>query len=822
MRGKFFLVVFFLVAIFGGAYYYYGDLKPHLQLLDKKEKNQTVVQILPFPVVLADSQGQRNSSLYDLLKGKTKHIVSVSNARLDFSGLFKKKDMYFDGAFINFSYNEDSKKVHFNGTLHGGAKDQEINGDYYFDGKNNIILNVKFSSDIHTLNLQSTYTPSGHNLDEGTLKGQFAYQSNDLFNSSEEFANLSSILGVKFRAKENAKFSGEFEYEDEFKLKNTHFISDNAEFSLAIDTPKDKRYDLISSLNISRMNLDGIFQQQDNKAISKFVSLGSLVLSEYAKGYELLGEVKANGIQLNKTTLNNLEIDIDCNEHKRADVKKFQVQVNKNHFIYSKGTLDNDVHRPKYHGDLVVKSNDSEGLLSLFGFDNADELAAEHNLTMKSKIILTPVMMDLSDFKVEDSKFNAQGDLRISYYPNDFKSVYAKLSLDDFDINSDTMINNFVKRYNFLTNSNKNTFTQENLNFRKFKSIYDVSLNFNNLKYGEHKIDLAKAQIVLRNDAFNIHDIHVESPMSNFTGHFGIDTSHAKPYLTLVVSGDSVDGNMLHGLIFGNNAQQNSNESVYSKNQSNDPKNVAYQLPNYNLDFFRFDKFNGYLKLKFKDMVFEDMKINDFYLDSVIENGLVKIRKLNTRLFDGYLQSLGNIALSPFAYNIAYSYSGGDIGKLSRELFGSERFKGKLNMTGNLYGKGASLHEVAASSGGVFNFRASKLQADKFNIKTLLNTYGTYLPKDFDNKIGKGSTDFKFFKGKAEVENGHLIIKESEFSADKVDGKLSSDLNLFNGAQTTAASFAYLDNNGKVDGFNISFVGPINDPKLKFGTEASK
>jgi hypothetical protein len=187
-------------------------------------------------------------------------------------------------------------------------------------------------------------------------------------------------------------------------------------------------------------------------------------------------------------------------------------------------------------------------------------------------------------------------------------------------------------------------------------------------------------------------------------------------------------------------------------------------------------------------------------------------------IFSGYLQSVGNVTLSPFAYNVAFSLNNADVKTVASNLFDSDRFAGILNMTGNIYGKGNTIYEIINQSGGSLTFKVLKFVFKRFNIDAVTNTYGTYIPDNFDTNLYNGITNFKSIEGKGIIENGLLKITNAEFSTNKVDGKLNAAYDLLLGNQTSIASLAFIDGAGKVDGFNISFVGPINNSQVKLGT----
>lgn len=823
MRGRIFLVIFLILLASGGIFYYFKSFKPALNKT-KESASPTIVQLMPFPTVVSGEDGKRDASLYELLINKSKKIISISNGRLDFSEFFAKKNIYFDNLFLHFFYDDKTSKVKFNGHISADNNPIDIDGEYNLDDKNNILLQMKFHSNIYDLTVNSVYTPHSNNIDEGSVKGQFTLDSNDLFKTSDEFRHLANILGVQFVSNEKAHITGEFTYNDQvFTLKNAELKSTNADLNLTLDSKSGEKYDLISKLHINKMNLDEMIIEKDRKGLGKFVTLASLIIDEYGKEYDIGGTIVADDVILNKKHLTNLSMSLTCDPNKNVTVKDFTVTIEKNNKLTSSGTLTHNQYRPIYQGDLQFNSSDTKVLLEILGVKNPQAIFADHKATFDSKIMMTPILVNLTDIKLHDQTLDAEGDLRLSYYGNKFKAVKANLSINNFDANQETIIHKLVNKYDLLAKSNDKSFTESILSFRKFNSIYDLSLNLNDFKYNDQVIQQAGADVVLRADALKIQNISVKSPISNFSGKFSVDVNQKKkPYMSLMLSGDKVDGDILLGILLHGTSVNKQLLPKHDESLPNDSsQNTAYNLPNYPIHLFRFDKFDGYLNLKFNEVNFGKQKFNDFYFDSVMKDNLINVRKFNLNMFDGYLQSVGNVTLSPFAFNVAYSYTGAKLKDIAKSLFNSNRFAGKLNMTGNIYGKGNDLHEIINTMGGSFTFKTNKLLAKNFNANALLNTYGTYIPKDFDNNISKGETIFKSFSGQSKLENGKLKIKDAEFSTNKTDGKVNSEINLLNGAQTTVTSFAFVGENNQVDGFNISFVGPINNPKVKLGTESA-
>ncbi len=821
MNRRLIVISVIILAILGGSFYFFANSTKHSSHIGKGKQGETI-EFMPFPVIISNDTGKKDNILYEALINKSEKIITISNGSLDLSGVLSKQNLVYNNLFVNFKYNPQDEKVDFQGYTANNGKEIQINGSYGFNTQKQIEFDINVKSDLFTSKINAIFSPSSQNVDDGVYTGSFSVESNDFWNSVNIFSTAQNIFDIEFKKDYSANIVGDFEIKNKFlSVKDVKFSSDAIDFALSYEQASAEEETDNMTLDISKLNFADIVISNNGESLRKVRNVLAYMFGDQDIFGPVSGVITAPEIKFDDSTeINDFALTYSCDVKNKVKIDNVSFRMGDDNVIKSTGVLASNNYRPSYQGTVKyeIKSPIKLNKIAKIFDGYKDEISG----VIEADIILTPVMINLKNYKISGGKVASEGNVRFSYYGNNFKSVYSDIKISNLgSAEKSEDLANVIDHFSSYYDQDKNeTLARSLMNFKKFHSIYDMNITLENSDIFGQSFDNAQARIVLRTNNFNIHDIKVNSNSSDLRGQFGVNVEGAKPYLTWKMQGDYLNGEKI--LNFLNIKSIEANESSETNVIASSGNGTNYNLPNKDIKAINLQGFDGYINFDFKKVAFQNTELGDFFFDAVIKDELMKVRKLNMTIYDGYLQSLGNVTFNPLAFNMAYSYSGGNIAMIAEKLFDSKRFSGGLNMTGNIYGKGYDTHELIKNLGGSFSFKTNKLLVNKFNIKSLLATYGTNVSDDFNAKVSKGSTMFNSFVGKASFDNGYLKMKNAVFATKHSDGKLSSEVNLINGDQNSMVSFAFIDKKGKVDGFNISFTGPLAEPKISLGAAAKQ
>lgn len=767
---------------------------------NKKSESSVLLQILPNPKII--NKGIKDDSITQALLNKDSKAINISNATIDFADFTFAKNLELENNKITFRYNSTSNRLEFEGQ---GPNDLSLSGYYLINQQNKIESEIKIFGDNFKLSISGSYFNSTEQ-DEEKYNGKFEITTSSLFSFANNIESIKKNLPT-LKTDEKAVISGLFEYDgNKFIISSAKCVSDNleAEFKANNSISSGQYPDL--EIDIKRANLDNILHNSKN-------SRKDLLLQQLLYTLEnLIGSTNSNiiinaqKISYNKKYINDFfaKTSIDS-EQLNIEELKFQTQNSMS--IKSKGVFSKNQFRPIYKGTIHVDSKNFSNLAEILLKEEAESLKTFEDISFDADIIINPVTIEFDNLLISNPDMQLSGDLRISSYGSKFNIVNSNLEFTNLDNNPKvTIFQNFFDKLNITNNSeNGATDLTSRLNsFKKMNSIYDIGISIHNFDINDSHVDQLSGEFIIRPSLFKIDDLRIDSAEHNLNGNISVDVSAFKPILSFIIEGQKTTSSLLSKFFM---PKSTSNELSNNKQQNN-------EIYNKTLELLRLDNFDGQVAFKINKVTGEKADLKDFILDMVIENNMLKVRKANANLFNGYLQTVGNITLNPLAFNIAYAYSNLDLGEYSK--FSGSNITGLANLSGNVYGKGNNLKEIISTLGGATNFAAKDVGVRNLNINAVVNTYGPYaLGKDV--AINKSSSVFNNISGKFDLLSGIINYSNLSFSSNNINGRINGKYDILNQNQSSNINLAYTDATGRVDSFDISLTGNLLKPKVQLG-----
>jgi len=256
-------------------------------------------------------------------------------------------------------------------------------------------------------------------------------------------------------------------------------------------------------------------------------------------------------------------------------------------------------------------------------------------------------------------------------------------------------------------------------------------------------------------------------------------SNFAKPALRFDLASKVIDVDALLGTLPADadkpNKKKKDNDGSKKKSDKAD-KDVKIALP---MQLLRDLDIDGDLEIGKLKM--QNMKITDVEMHLSAKDGLVALKPLRLKTYDGRVESaiVVDVKSNLPKYGVSNTLKGVQIGKLLKDYMGEAPVSGKLNLDVNLTTKGEWLSKLKKNSNGTMSLAFLNGALNGFNIRHSINAASARLKGEDPPKQKTLKTDFS-----ALTISG--VIKKGVFSSDDLDlqapllrvgGKGSADLN---------------------------------------------
>lgn len=779
---------------------------------DGQAHSQVSLKLLPFPLIISND-GSKNDALLDLLLNKGSKIISINDGRLEFDNLppFGKKAS-FDGVFLTFSYDHQNNKVKFSGTFHN-AINTEISGDYSLNDKNNIIYNLNFSSDFFKLILSGNYQTLENQ--DGALGGSFSFSANNSIKLLD-FISGSTYrdLGMTIDNDDHLAINGDYEYEEnKLHISNAALKSSIVDAVINLDYTSGSNDSLALDTKINYLDLDNLIASYNilkinNNVLKAYFAEHLTNMLEHYNGSDskFTSKFDVAKIALNGASINFANAKIDSSQNGFV-VSKLNFTLPGDSEFTTNGIITANNYRPQFLGKINLISKDLKSALN-FVHSGSKSFDLQENIpvTASAQMLITPVLNAFYNLQFTNGNGSIGGDWLHSSYGIQ-KITHSDINFDGFDFNMQALLKTNPLE-DLIKKSNQPGFVGEIMKLKSIESVYDSDIMLKNVMLNNNNLNTASCELVVGPEVVELNGIKVRSNALKFGGNILLNAHGVDPFLDISLKGDVFDPGFIKYL-------------TYTEPSTNGALQPTTGSDKESLSLFRFDKFIGYIQLNFNALQNKYFTANDFNFFASLKDRTAQIEKCNANVFGGNLKLSGNISFAPFSSNFAYSLADADANKIATKIFNNSNFSGAVSIVGSVNTGGDMLSEIENQLTGAMKVQSANLIVDSFNIDSFIAMYG----KSQHSAIGK-KTNLKLGTTTFTGINGDIVINNGLFSSDKINFETASNINgassfnflLSSRQMSSISSFAYVDPEGKIDGFNISLNGPIDRLKLQLGT----
>jgi hypothetical protein len=800
-----------ILILLGIGYLGYVYIKDSAEYDSHSSDTKVSLQLLPFPLIIAND-GSKNDSLLELLLNKDKKTISIHNGNLEFVDVvpFGSK-VFFEGVSLHFAYDHQENKVKFSGNIRNKIN-TAVSGEYYLNDKNNVVYNLKFDSDLYNILISGNYKFLEDQA--GILEGSF---SCNFPNIAKFFEIITDNVAFNSKNVETLAFNGDYTYQDnKLTINNAVIKSNNIDMLFGLDFNNDSTPTptLTIDAGINHLDFDKIIDPSTSGEALKvikinFATMIQNMLSQYNSDNVFQAKISGSEIILNGIDIKNFLLEVKSQANNFL-VNKLSFSLPGDSNIAASGNISSNKYRPIFTGKASVASKDLKQLTSYID-NNLGVIQLQNNISMSAtaQIIVTPILTSLYNINFTGGDGLITGDWFYSNYDLQ-KIVHSDFSFSNFNIDKKSIINTQILS-NLVKKSNQEDFVKQLMKLKSVEVTHDSDLQFNNVSVDSTVLNQLNCEAVLRPNFVELNGIKIKSDLMKFSGDMSIDVSGVKPVIQVDLKGDLFDSNFLKYL------------SSYTKAKDSDsvqPVNLAAERDR-KFEIFRFDKFTGYIQLNFAKITNDLFEANNFNFLASIKDGIIKIEKFNANAFNGYLQFLGNISLAPLKANFSYSLTDADVNQLIYSISKNSNFSGNTNIIGNFNSSGDSINELTTKLNGEIKMQSNSLLIDNFNISSLVALYGKSPKSSVGKKtdIRSGNTLFNTASGDIVIKSGVFISDKLSFETDNnISGATGFNFQLSKNILNSITSIAYVDPEGNIDGFNVSLNGPLSNLKLQLGS----
>jgi uncharacterized protein involved in outer membrane biogenesis len=739
---------------------------------------------------------------FEILANQKKNWEFLTKRDRDFGESFSLKEINFVNSNLNFAYASDSKKVvsgvnaNFAVNLLGDSLSGT--GEFMYDGNkitfdNSVMFTLSASG--YPFNFEAnavgaTTKFKGHLMGVGLnwhLAGDMSATVSDHKIFTKYIAGASPALDM-FSDKvlaHNIVLNGKVLISDKKIVSPKAKITGSglegyAKLSLAFgNTPTFE-----TLFDFKSVDLDSLFVDSSGRKASNRMS-----------GYGYDKKIDGKLINFDRVGDVNVTFTLDVGKLKvNEEIVKdlsFDFQINEGDFTINElsmvlpGDLDvklyDAVNTVKetvtIYGRLKVVGKKANETMKWLGFAKHVELKNEaEKIAFKSLIKITPKIIYLTKIGGTLGSGSLKGEVALRVESKfDFAANIVANGLQLADFKTPAMNENLQ---DLLTSSEKVGYIAKYKWLRKFDSNAVIRLDISDSKYNEKKFNNVSAKIGIIRAKISAEEINLDTEIANFTGNASLDVRALKPLLEISLEGTKFDVNQVRDFIFGEKKQENSEEvnTAIAKKWSKDKFNL-----------FRFDKFNGSIKLEFDELICKDLRFVDFDLSSRLHDESLYFDNFAGKIFDGDLIFRGNLGFAPEGPKLSMSYGFNNfvIERAIKLLTPNDNFFGRASISGSLFTKGDSPYEWARNINSNVALAARGVDIKGVNWKEIISLAAQL--KDYKKEEVLGLANKAATSGDSEIisldaslnaKDGTLSTKNVTFMSDYASGSIAASLSI--------------------------------------------
>jgi hypothetical protein len=520
----------------------------------------------------------------------------------------------------------------------------------------------------------------------------------------------------------------------------------------------------VDALKVSNSNVDFNLFALKNQILSD----GSNQLSWFAQYYGLIGNRNYNlDLKIGKILLFNDHIinDVDLtisSENKKTIIKKLNGRLDGKYNISTLGEiLSNGIREHLRLRVLIPLEKKKEKIDFIFSY--LDGYASLSNINVVSGDLM---ISGKANFSMNEKINFASGELSVMNYN----------------------ISNFLKNFdNFFRNEgdDKNgVLTNSLLLLNKAKINSDLKINFKDSIVNGNKIE--NLFFAIKNDEKRINIVSELKDKKFFSlkNRYELHLNELRPQLVISTNGDSLNIKNLLKLFrvkddFVKNYFFFSDEELRKK-----PDKVI--LKDVNLNFEKLQNVNFSLNGLIRDVIYDDMKIDEVNCSIKAENNVVKIDNLSSKIEHGKIDLQGNFNLenNSLASQIkidSINFNNFFEKKRDKPIF--------LSATGKIFSSGDTVISFVKNALGRFEYLSYNYYIENLDLNLFvknahaLNNYSDLISLA-ERSVVSGETVFNEVKGSFDINDG-IFSTNFQFSSDIFTGagilNISGQTSIFKG-----------------------------------------
>ncbi len=295
--------------------------------------------------------------------------------------------------------------------------------------------------------------------------------------------------------------------------------------------------------------------------------------------------------------------------------------------------------------------------------------------------------------------------------------------------------------------------------------------------------------------------------LGQVSGKAHLDLTDFQPKLQVNLELDKYDMDLL---MYGEQVKQN---DVY---------NFDGRWSNEKVNFDKLGSFQGNLDLKIDTLKFFHYTLTDFTMKSHTDEGKFIIDAAKGNIFGNKIDFRGYLTSEYPSFNISFITTDLDMKSFMAQTLGFGGIDATFNMSGVIAGTGYTIEQMVQSLKGNFSIASKGFTLDGFDLtatgKALpLVKRREYIKIISDELLSKGQTQFGFFTGVFQIDQGHIIFDNLKLTSDQIQsGTVSGNIDLPDWSANIKSNFDALTANNDVYNLQGTTTGNIPDVETEW------
>lgn len=701
------------------------------------------------------------------LKFKNLEISTNKTNPLDANKVISRKLFFPSLELIPNPKDSDSKYQ-----ILGSINSTEFNQIYYFDIKLKGDIGKKSSYETKIYSNDSELTVKGNiDFENFILDGEISGKATGIINKLLSKVGASEEFIDKVRDNDESDIRGKFSYSGGI-FSVIDMTAESKVLSLSLNSKTEIKDKISSSVNLKVNNFDysqlfktyleTISEKKAKKVEKDFKKkLEEFFLFSVKDDVNFLLNLEAPSIKFFQQKSGSLSLVAILRDNK-FNIKKLSANLPGQADLSFAGEVEIN---------KVAKQLKGSSRL-IFKGENMDELLYAIDTTMKEKSEnrFKKFFIDAKAFlysqnihfreiiaKINDDALAGQV---IADYSDQFKASaafnFSKLNLDKYldnnnnaDLGIPTNENPLSGKFDFI---------------RVVDSVFDkldVSLIADNMVKSGHNYTDFSLYAQISPGKTEVKDIYFNSEnMGVVKGNATLDLSDFQPKLDINLVLDKYDADFL---IYG--------ELVNQDNKYNFDGKWSTEK----VTFSKFNNFLGKMNIKIGELRIYHFLANNFALKSHSEEGKFVIDQARADLFGNKIDFKGYLTTEYPSFNISFVASELQSDKFMKDTLNLDQIYSIFNMSGVLASTGYSIEQMIQNLKGNISIATKGFSVSGFDLETVgkalpLAKRREYVKLIAEELLNKGDTEFNFFIGAFNIDDGKIIFNDLPIAGPNVQG----------------------------------------------------